>query len=537
MLNSRYLLDFNTDNMQSEYYDVLIVGSGIAGVYTALEIDKKYSVAILTKDTIDISNSVLAQGGIAVSLGKEDSPESHFRDTLYAGAGLCNPESVRVLVEHAAENIKEVCNYGVQFDRVNNKELALGREAAHSQNRIIHAGDSTGKEVLDKLILQVKNKMNVHIKERTWVVDLLTVENTVKGMIVYDEDTKEYRVYYSNVVILASGGYGNLYRDTTNPVVSTGDGAAMAYRAGACLMDMEFVQFHPTVFYHPQNRNFLISEAVRGEGARLLNHRGEAFMEQYHPLKELAPRDVVSRAIFKEMQKYDLRHVYLDITFKDRDWLEKRFPMIFRTCLEYGIDMSKDYIPVAPAQHYCMGGIKTDVYGRTTVNGLYACGETACNGIHGANRLASNSLLEGLVFGQRISQEVDSVIAKTGGQEQFEKLSICFEEPDRIPRPNMKFNRAQAKEEIRTLMTENVGIVRSREKLTAARAIIVKYEKLLGNMLNDSIADIELQNMVLLAKLIIDGALEREESRGAHYRVDFPETDDEAWKKNIIRKK
>lgn len=537
MLNSRYLLDFNTDNMQSEYYDVLIVGSGIAGVYTALEIDKKYSVAILTKDTIDISNSVLAQGGIAVSLGKNDSPESHFQDTLYAGAGLCNPESVRVLVEHAAENIQEVCNYGVQFDRANNKELALGREAAHSQNRIIHAGDSTGKEVLDKLIIQVKNKMNVHIKERTWVVDLLTVDNAVKGMIVYDEDTKEYRVYYSNVVILASGGYGNLYRDTTNPVVSTGDGAAMAYRAGACLMDMEFVQFHPTVLYHPQNRNFLISEAVRGEGARLLNHKGEAFMEQYHPLKELAPRDVVSRAIFKEMQKHDLRHVYLDITFKGREWLEKRFPMIFRTCLEYGIDMSKDYIPVAPSQHYCMGGIKTDIYGRTTVKGLYACGETACNGIHGANRLASNSLLEGLVFGQRISQEVDAVIQETGGREVFEKPSIRFEEPDRITRPNMKFNRAQAKEEIRSLMTENVGIVRSREKLTKAREIIAKYEKLLGNMLNDSIADVELQNMVLLAALIIDGALEREESRGAHYRVDFPETDDEEWKKNIIRKK
>ncbi len=537
MLNSRYLLDFNTDSMQSEYYDVLIVGSGIAGVYTALEIDKKYSVAILTKDTIDISNSVLAQGGIAVSLGKEDSPESHFRDTLYAGAGLCNPESVRVLVENAAENIKEVCHYGVQFDRVNNKELALGREAAHSQNRIIHAGDSTGKEVLDKLILQVKNKMNVHIKERTWVVDLLTVENTVKGMLVYDEDTKEYRIYYSNVVILASGGYGNLYRDTTNPAVSTGDGAAMAYRAGACLMDMEFVQFHPTVLYHPQNRNFLISEAVRGEGARLLNHKGEAFMEQYHPLKDLAPRDVVSRSIFKEMQKYNLPHVYLDITFKDRDWLEKRFPMIFRTCLEYGIDMSKDYIPVAPSQHYCMGGIKTDVFGRTSVNGLYACGETACNGIHGANRLASNSLLEGLVFGQRISQEVEKVIAHTGGQEQFEKPSICHAEPDRIRRYTEKFNRSQAKEEIRTLMTENVGIVRSREKLMYARKELEKYEKLMGNMLNDSIADIELQNMVLLAKLIIDGALEREESRGAHYRVDFPETDDDAWKKNIIRKK
>ena len=533
MLNGRYLLDFNTKEMRNESYDVLIVGSGIAGVYTALELAEQYRVAILTKDTIDISNSVLAQGGIAVSLGKEDSPESHFQDTLYAGAGLCNPESVRVLVEEAAENIREVCAYGVQFDRVNQKELALGREAAHSQNRIIHAGDSTGKEVLDKLILRVKNKKNITIKERTWVVDLLTAENAVKGMVVYDEDAKEYKVCYSNVVILASGGYGNLYRDTTNPVVSTGDGVAMAYRAGACLMDLEFVQFHPTVLYHPENRNFLISEAVRGEGARLLNHKGEAFMEQYHPLKELAPRDVVSRAIFHEMQKYGLRHVYLDITFKDRAWLEKRFPMIFRTCMEYGIDMSKDYIPVAPAQHYCMGGIKTDVSGRTSVEGLYACGETACNGIHGANRLASNSLLEGLVFGKRISQEVAIVLSKASNA----PVCICAQEAERISRSSATFDRAQAKEELRTLMTEKVGIIRSRENLIHAQTIIANYKKQLDNMKNESIADVELQNMVLLAELIVAGALEREESRGAHYRVDFPETDDEAWKKNIIRRK
>ena len=536
-LNSRYLLDFNTDNMYGEYYDVIIIGSGIAGVYTALEIDSKYSVAILTKDTIDISNSVLAQGGIAVSLGKEDSPESHLKDTLYAGAGLCNEESVRVLVNNAADNIKRVCSYGVQFDRVSDKELALTREAAHSKNRIIHAGDSTGREVLDKLIVEVNKKINVYIKERTWVVDLLTEGNTAKGLIVYDEDSREYKVYYSNVIICASGGYGHLYRDTTNPAVSTGDGAAMAYRAGACLMDLEFVQFHPTVLYHPENKNFLISEAVRGEGARLLNDKGERFMENYHELKELAPRDVVSRAIFKEMQKNNIRNVYLDITFKDRDWLEKRFPMIFRTCMSYGIDMSKDYIPVAPSQHYCMGGIKTDIYGRTTIKGFYVCGESACNGIHGANRLASNSLLEGLVFGKRISQEVDEVINETGGKEKFVRPSIKSEEPDRIVRPNIKFNRAQAKEDIRTIMTENVGIIRDRKGLSEARAKIAKYEKIVENMLNDSIEDVELQNTVLLAKLITESAIEREESRGAHYRTDFPETDDEEWKRNIIKRK
>lgn len=253
-------------------------------------------------------------------------------------------------------------------------------------------------------------------------------------------------------------------------------------------------------------------------------------MEQYHPLKELAPRDVVSRAIFKEMQKHGLSHVWLDITFKDRAWLEKRFPMIFRTCMEYGIDMSKDYIPVAPAQHYCMGGIKTDIYGRTAVEGLYACGETACNGIHGANRLASNSLLEGLVFGKRISQEVAERVS-------FEKPPIFAQEPERISRDSETFDRVHAKEELRAFMTEYVGIVRDRTRLEKAKEKIFQYKKLLGNMKNESIADVELQNMVLLAELIVAGALEREESRGAHYRVDFPETDDEAWKKNIIRRK
>jgi len=546
MLNDRYLLDFSTDNMQEEYFDVIIIGSGIAGVYTALEIDSNHSIAILTKDTLNISNSVLAQGGIAVSLGKEDSPDSHLQDTLYAGAGLCNKESVRVLVNDAADNITRVVDYGVKFDRKQNthngKELSLTREGAHSQNRIIHAGDSTGKEVLDKLIVQVCDRKNVNIKERTWVIDLLTEEGekgkiTSKGIIIYDGITHEYKVYYSNVIICASGGYGHLYRDTTNPSVSTGDGAAMAYRAGACLMDMEFIQFHPTVLYHKENRNFLISEAVRGEGAKLLNDKGEYFMDKYHPMKDLAPRDVVSRAIFKEMQINNARHVYLDITFKDREWLEKRFPMIFRTCLNYGIDMSKDYIPVAPAQHYCMGGIKADILGKTTIRGFYVCGESACNGIHGANRLASNSLLEGLVFGKQISIEVSNIIAETGRSEKYTKPSVKSEEPDRIYRSHMSFNRAKVKEEIRIIMTENVGIIRSRKKLTEAGKRIAKYKKLLANMLNDSIEDIELQNMVLLAGIIIETALEREESRGAHYRTDFPETDDEEWKRNIIKRK
>ena len=516
MKEDRYLLNFDTEKMYGEYYDVIIIGSGIAGVYTALEVADKYNVAILTKDTIDISNSVLAQGGIAVSLGKEDSTDSHFEDTLYAGAGLCNEDSVRFLVEGAVKNIERVCDYGVQFDRTSANKLSLTREGAHSQNRIIHAGDSTGKEVLDKLIIEVNKKLNVYIKERTWVVDILTVseeggnENTAKGIIVYDEDSDDYRVYYSNIIICASGGYGYLYRDTTNPAVSTGDGAAMAYRAGADLMDVEFIQFHPTVLQHPKNKNFLISEAVRGEGARLINHRGEFFMEKYHPLKDLAPRDVVSRAIFQEMTENNLRNVYLDITFKDREWLEKRFPMIFRTCLGYGIDMSKDYIPVAPSQHYCMGGIKTDIYGRTTIKGFYACGESACNGIHGANRLASNSLLECLVYGRRCARYINQNAAEP------DKTPALFGEQKHAGRLTVpELNALEAK--VKKIMSTYAGAVRTADGLLTAEKMLEAHAETLKDKIRKTPYDFKIYNMIQVSRLIVDGALKRKDSIGAHY--------------------
>ena len=382
----RYLVDFDTEQMEKSYTDVLIIGSGIAGVYTALELGEHVNIAIITKEEVEISNSVLAQGGIAVSLDKNDSPEMHMRDTLYAGAGLCDEDSVSVLVHEAADNISRICDFGVQFDKNDGNKLALTREAAHSKNRIIHAGDATGKEVCDKLIHNVMQRKNVKIIERTWALDLLTRDGVCYGVIAYDEVKREYKAYYAGLVICASGGYGQLYDHTTNPEVATGDGAAFTFRAGGALTDMEFIQFHPTVLYHPENRSFLISEAVRGEGAVLRNGSGERFMPGYHELAELAPRDVVSRCIFKEMKRTGEDHVYLDITHKDRDYLEQRFPTIFHTCLNYGIDISKDYIPVAPAEHYCMGGIKTGLYGDTGIQRFYACGESACNGIHGANR-------------------------------------------------------------------------------------------------------------------------------------------------------
>ena len=524
----RYLVDFDTKNIETSYFDVIIIGSGIAGVYTALEIPPEYEITILTKETIEISNSVLAQGGIAVSLDKGDSPELHFKDTIYAGAGLCNEESVWVLVSEAAKHIEKLFEYRVNFDKRSPNELAFGREAAHSKSRIIHAGDSTGKEVLDKLISVVRSKKNIKIKERTFVIDLLTDGGEARGVIAYDEDSSKLEIYLSHAVVCATGGFGQIYENTTNPEVATGDGACLAYRAGAELMDLEFIQFHPTVLYHPENDSFLISEAVRGEGAILRNIEGERFMPKYHEMAELAPRDVVSRSIFMEMKKTNSTHVHLDITFKDRDYLEHRFPTIFRTCLNYGIDMSRDYIPVAPAEHYCMGGIRTDIYGRTNIKRFYACGEAACNGIHGANRLASNSLLEGLVFGSKIGSQIASVIEQS--KDGIAEYSVRYS-TNRIKKD---IGKKAIRNDIKRIMTEYTGIIKNKEGLIQAKHKTNQYRELLKNMRNTDMEDWELQNMVLLSSLVIDSALKREESRGAHYRSDFSETDDEKWKKNII---
>jgi len=358
MSQHRYLIDFDTSKMEVKNFDVIIIGSGIAGAYTALKLGNEHNIAILSKETLEVSNTTLAQGGIAVCLDREDSPELHFKDTIYAGAGLCEEDAVWTLVKEAVSNIETLCEYGVNFSRNENKQLELTREGAHCKRRIIHAGDTTGKSVTDKLVELVKNKNNICVRERTFVIDIITENNKSKGVIAYDEDMGKYMAYESKVVICATGGFGQLYKNTSNPEVATGDGVAMAYRAGAELMDMEFIQFHPTVLNTPQNNNFLISEAVRGEGAILRNCFGERFMEKYHRLGELSPRDVVSRSIFTEMKETNSQTVFLDITFKGEEYLKTRFPNIYKACLEYGIDMAKDYIPVAPAEHYCMGGDK-----------------------------------------------------------------------------------------------------------------------------------------------------------------------------------
>ncbi len=525
----RYLVNFELGDVPTETYDAVIIGSGIAGVYTALQSPRQARILIITKDKIDINNSVLAQGGIAVSLDQKDSPELHFKDTTYAGAGLCDEDVVRVLVNEAAENIANLCLYGVNFDRDEDRRLSLTREGAHSMNRIIHTGDATGKEVCDTLVRAVNDLDNVTIRERTFAIDLITEGGVCKGVLTCNEEGGQYKAYLAPMVICASGGYGQLFSNTTNPDVATGDGAAMAYRAGASLIDLEFIQFHPTVLYHPENMSFLISEAVRGEGAILRNDKGERFMPAYHEMAELAPRDVVSRAIFKEMQKTGATHVYLDITHKSRDYLEQRFPNIFKTCLSYGFDMSKDTIPVRPSQHYSMGGIKTDEWGATCIPGFYAVGEAACNGIHGANRLASNSLLEGLVFGRRIGRKIADHL-DSNKQQQSKSLKVAYSRPFR----SSSIDAEAMIKALQELMQQNVGIIRNEESLLRAKHEISRMTEAVRDEVCDRVPMMELKNMLLLSSLVIESALMRKESRGAHFRSDYPDTDEINWRHNIV---
>lgn len=527
--SDRYLVNFDTESLPYEFYDLVIIGSGIAGVYTALSAPRNTRVLIITKEAIEMSNSVLAQGGIAVSLDQNDSPDLHFKDTLMAGAGLCDESAVKVLVNEATENIATLCLYGVNFDRDEGNMLALTREGAHSMNRIIHTGDATGKEVCDTLVRAVSMLKNVTIKEQTFAIDILTENGECKGVLTSNEDGTELKAYYAPIVVCASGGYGQLYSKTTNPEVATGDGAALALRAGAELMDLEFIQFHPTVLFHPDNQNFLISEAVRGEGAILLNNKGERFMENYHPLKELAPRDVVSRAIFQEMQRTGSNHVFLDITNKDREFLQHRFPTIYNKCLSYGIDISEDLIPVAPSQHYSMGGIRTDEWGRTRILGFYAVGEAACNGIHGANRLASNSLLEGLVFGRRIGRQVQENLDEIKLREGFKpRISFFKEKAEKI----IDYN--SMKKSLQEIMTSNVGIIRNEKSLNEAMKIISGLKSEIEGVKVVHTHHMELVNMLTLASLVVKAAILRQESRGAHYRTDYPATDDQKWLRNIV---
>ncbi len=567
-----------------EEYDYLVIGSGIAGLFTALKAaqfqgTKARRVALVTKANLEESNTRYAQGGIAAAVAPSDSPAAHIEDTLIAGAGLCKPEAVKILCEEAPARIADLLSVGVPFDRKHgsggNKdeeapELALGREGAHSANRILHAGgDATGFHIEISLCRAIKECPTIDVFEQTFVDQLLIEDERVTGALLRKADGTTVAVS-ALVTVLASGGAGQLYTYTTNPAVATGDGMALAYRAGAALADVEFYQFHPTALVMPDAPTFLVSEAVRGEGAILRRVKtdgsaGDAFMTEYDPRADLASRDIVARAITTEMAKNQRPYVYLDATHIPAAVLRERFPTIDRFCRDHGLDFTVQPMPVAPAAHYMMGGVATDTWGATTMPGLFACGEVACTGVHGANRLASNSLLEGLVFGQRIVERVEAIRAQvgedkfgllTGLAEQAESSRIELE-ADSIygavetaePTPDAGINHKASVptlSEFQAEMWQKVGLVRDAENLRQAVRILEDWAQaaqeaaLETNQGNVSLSSetaqrqmMELANLTRLGWLMAQAALTRTESRGGHFRRDYP-TAREHWRQRIV---
>jgi len=495
-----------------EKTDFLIIGSGVAGLRAAVELSPHGKVLVVTKDQPKESSTEYAQGGIAVALSDEDRVGIHYDDTLRAGDGLCKEHAVNILVNEGPDRILELIEWGVQFDKEGTK-LSFALEAAHSKKRVLHAqGDATGKEIERVLINRVK-KSSASKKPFAFSYDLIVRDGRCYGAYVMDE--KKKAAILAKATILATGGVGQIFARTTNPFVATADGMAIAYRAGAVLENMEFVQFHPTALFSPSAPQFLLSEAMRGEGATLRNIRGEPFMHKYHPDRELAPRDVVSRSIVSEMVETSSTHVYLDLTHLDKDFLRKRFPAIYQTCLSYDFDITSAMIPVSPAAHYMMGGVKTDINGKTNLEGLLAAGEVASTGVHGANRLASNSLLEGLVFGARAGRAAVMAASETS---DLAAVSRDIEQDRELP-----FSTIVQYDEIRSLlrktMWEKTGIIRCEESLKHAQETLGKWLWII-NKTYMSRRELELRNMIQVAALINDTALLRECSIGAHYRSD-----------------
>lgn len=534
------------------HFDYLVIGSGIAGLSFALKAAKDGTVAVVTKkDKLETSTNY-AQGGIASVLGPDDSFQLHIQDTLNAGDGLCHQDVVDLVVRSGPDRIRELMELGVQFNPGASKAVAfdLGREGGHSRNRIVHALDMTGQAVERALVAAAEANPNIHIFENQLALDLIIEDHSIRagsvtvrqedicrGAYILDSTTGEIHNFLAHVVLLCTGGAGKIYLYTSNPDVATGDGLAIAYRAGAQLANLEFVQFHPTCLYHPHAKNFLISEAVRGEGGRLIDRRGRAFMEDYHPLKDLAFRDVVARAIDTEMKKTGDDCVFLDISHRDADFLKERFPNIYQKCLSFGIDITKDPIPVVPAAHYMCGGIVTDNYGQASVRRLYAIGECACTGLHGANRLASNSLLEAMVYAHEAALHCSAHLG------EWRKRAL-----PQVPgwtKSTTEQNNAQSEmvliahnwDIIRRLMWNYVGIVRTDKRLSLAKNHMaqIRYEiKEHMPYIRINSDFIELQNLALVAELIIRCALRRKESRGLHYNLDHPRKDDVNYRHDTI---
>jgi L-aspartate oxidase len=531
----RYLVPFGPRQTEHRFTDILVIGAGIAGLRAALAVPSKLDVLVVTKDAIQQSNSSYAQGGIAGVLSPEDRFENHIEDTLTAGGGLCDRPIVELVVRDAPEQINDLIKWGTHFDEEDG-QLALTREGGHSHRRIVHAlGDATGHEVMRAIIDRARRASNVTLWDRSFTIDLLTHQGNCVGALIW-RPKRGKLLLWAKQTILASGGCGMVYRETTNPPVATGDGMAVAYRAGAEMRDMEFMQFHPTVLYVAGSSRFLISEAVRGEGAYLRDKNGERFMLKEDSRAELAPRDVVAQAIVRCMDRTQHPNVYLDLSHLDPTLVHNRFPGIDKVCLGFGLDITKDRIPVRPGAHYMVGGVTVDPAGRTTIPGLWAAGEVTSSGLHGANRLASNSLLEGLVFGAACGQGAAQIASTMPDSFTVPPVSHVS------PRPLGERGRGDGAESLdvtditnslRSLMGRKMGVTRDRDGLLAAQRDVEFWCRYALAREFASRAGWELQNLLTVARLMIGSALQREESRGVHFRSDFPQRDDKQWQRHI----
>ncbi len=520
---------YTTEHIRTDF---LVIGGGVAGLRAAIELANSGEVLVVTKDAPSESSSEYAQGGVAVALSDEDEISIHFDDTIKAGDGLCLHRAVGTLVEEGPARIRELILWGAEFDKEGTK-LAFTQEAAHSKRRILHAhGDSTGREIMRVLTDKVRSAGKVSKIDFAFTRDLIVRGGRVTGALVCQQALHKILVISARAVILATGGAGQLFARTTNPAVATGDGMAMAFRAGATLMDMEFVQFHPTALYREGAPQFLLSEAMRGEGGMLRNIHGMRFMDSYHQARELAPRDVVTRAIHSEMIATDTNHVYLDMTHLNTDYVIKRFPHIYTTCRKFGIDITNEPIPVSPAAHYIMGGVRTDLWGTTTLPGLFAAGETACTGVHGANRLASNSLLEGLVFGERAGLAA-ARYSRKGEEATGDLPPVPSQHGKKSSSPAWSSNDiSMIRGSLKKLMWEKVGIVRNKQDLTVALKQLSEWDRLMKNHAPDRNI-FEIKNMIMTALLITRSALIRKGSVGAHFRSDYP-TKGKNWRRRTM---